>query len=43
MNIKMEIDKLSKKLDEKGKSLFAAKRKYSNIVREKIISNIANF
>jgi chromosome segregation ATPase len=39
---KEEIDRLAKSIDEKSKTLFAAKRRYSSMVREKIINEAIN-
>ena len=42
LKYKEEIDNLAKLLEEKSKTLFAAKRKYSSMVREKIINKAIN-
>lgn len=42
LKCKEEIDKLARLIDEKSKALFAAKRKYSSMVREKIINEAIN-
>ena len=42
LKCKEDIDKLAKLIDEKSKTLFAAKRRYSSMVREKIINEAIN-
>ena len=37
LTLKKELDDMAKVLDEKTKSLFSAKRRYSTIIREKMM------
>lgn len=42
MKLKVELDGISKVLDEKSKILFSAKRRYSTMVREKLFAKAFN-